>query len=143
MKVFNSTSDNIFGYDIATLFINKNSFHGYLSKSPIEPKIISKYNYIPAKDESKKPFRAHWMISESKLFLGYVNGIINGVRFYTREIVPEFPNNDILYFYDAFSGELNFEVMEIENKVNYSLIEIFDNLLLTFDKGILIKTIKK
>jgi hypothetical protein len=137
---FIRTWDDIFGYDIASLHINDEVYSGYFDKSPIEARLIKKFNYFPVDEEFNKPYRAHWLIFESKLELGYVNGIINGVKFYTTEIVPEFPNEGILFHYEEFSGLLKFSIQKRDNKVLTSgEIDDFDVIKLSFENGMLIK----
>lgn len=140
---FINTFDDIYGYDIATLYVDDVKLFGYLNISPIQERIISKFNYKPADAEIKKPFKAHWMIYESELLLGFVNGVLNGKRLFTSDIVPEFPDTEILFHYIEFSGVIDFVIKEIET----SSITDFENyncdvLRLTFSKGILLSAEK-
>ena len=98
--------DDIFGYDLPSFWINEDHYHGFLEKSPIEDRLVSSFNYKPIDDESKKPYQAYWMISEFELLLGYVNGVINEKTLYTDDIVPEFPNDEVLFHYCEYSGQL-------------------------------------
>jgi hypothetical protein len=135
---FINTWDDIFGFDIASIHINNNCYHGYIERSPIEDRLVTNFNYVPVVDESKKPFMAHWMIFESKISLLYCNGIINEKRFYTTDIFPEYPDDDLLYY--NFSGILKFSIQQKETLGIADDFINFDNLLLTFKNGILLKT---
>jgi hypothetical protein len=138
---FINTWDDVFGFDIASIYINNNCYHGYIERSPIEDRLVTNFNYVPVADESKKPYRAHWMISESKLLLGYVNGYFNSKHFHTTIIVPEFPDDNILYLYN-FSGTLKFSIKKSEiSDVTDSFI-LCNCLLLSFKNGILSKTVE-
>ena len=137
---FIRTWDDIFGYDIASLHINDDVYHGYFNKSPIEARLIKNLNYCPVDQEFNKPYRAHWLIFESKLELGYVNGIINGVRLYTTEIVPEYPSEYILFHYQEFSGLLEFSIQKRDKQVlTNGEIDAFDIIMLSFENGMLTK----
>lgn len=137
---FTRTWDDIFGYDIASLHINDEVYHGYFDKSPIEARLIKKFNYLTVDEEFNKPYRAHWLIYESKLELGYVNGIINGVRLYTTEIVPEYPSEYILFHYQEFSGLLEFSIQKRDKQVlTNGKIDAFDIIMLSFENGMLTK----
>jgi len=136
---FIRTFDDIFGYDIAGLFINGDGYHGYFDKSPIEARLVKNFNYIHSDENSRKPYRAHWLISDSKLLLCYVNGIINGLRFYSTEIVPEYPDDDLFHFQE-FSGLLKLSIKDRDKKVSTDgTIDDFDTVMLFVDKGIIIK----
>lgn len=136
---FTKTFDDIFGYDIAGLYIKDDGYHGYFDKSPIEARLIKKFNYLPYADESNKPYRAHWLISDSKLLLGYVNGIINGLKLSSLEIVPEYPNED-LFHYEEFSGLLKFSIKIRDKQVETNgIIDDFDTAMLSFENGMLTK----
>lgn len=134
--------NDMFGYDIAALHIDDVCFHGYFEKSPIENRLIANFNYVPLEDNSKKPYRAHWMIYESKLLLGYVNGEINGLRFNTVDVVPEFQDDDLLFTYYEYSGNLKFSIQqnEVSAKTNKFMKRNFNTLILSFENGILLKT---
>lgn len=134
------TFDDKFGNDIASYWKNGDCYHGYLKKSPIEDRLVSKFNYTPIDDEAKKPYKAHWMISESKLWLGYVNGVINCNVLYTDDIVPEFPDDEVLYHYCEYSGTLTFNIQgrDISSETKNEIFSC-DFLELTFKNGILMK----
>jgi hypothetical protein len=137
---FTRTFDDIFGYDIASLHINDEVYHGYFDKSPIEGRLIKKFNYLPVDEEFNKPYRAHWLIFESKLELCYVNGIINGVKLYTTEIVPEYPSEYILFHYQEFSGLLEFSIQKSDKHVlKNGEIDALDTIMLSFENGMLTK----
>ena len=132
--------EDTMGYDLASYFINDNHYHGYFEKSPIEYRLVAKFNYSPIEDESQKPYKAQWMIYESKLLLGYVNGVINGTIFYTNDIVPEFPDDEILYHYLEYNGSLKFCIQgkEISSETKNEIISC-NFLELTFKDGVLMK----
>jgi hypothetical protein len=134
---FTNTFDDIYGPDILSLKINNIDFYGYLDKSPIEEKLLSNFNYILVVDESKKPFRAHWMIYESKLFLLYCNGIINDKHLYTTDIFPDYPDTDLLLY--NFTGILKFSIQQKEISGITDNFKKCDDLLITFENGILLK----
>lgn len=138
--------DDVFGHDLASIFIDDdNSFDGYFEKSPIEERLVANFNYTPIEDESKKPYKAHWMISESRLQVGYVNGVINGKRLYTTDIIPEFPDDELLFLYHYFSGVLKLIIQKREISANASnfINDNCNSLLLTFKNGILLTIQKK
>lgn len=128
--------EDTIGYDHASFWINDDHYYGYIEKSPIEDRLVSRFNYTPINDKSKKTYRAHWMISEDKLWLGYVNGVIDGKVLYTDDIVPEYPGDEVLYHYCEYSGILKFSIQgrdiskETKNKIFYC-----DFLELTFKNG--------
>jgi len=132
--------DDIFGYDLASFWINDDHYHGYLEKSPIEDRLVSKFNYIPINNEAKKPYKAHWMIHESKLLLGYVNGVIDGKELYTDDIVPEYPDDEVLYHYCEYNGILKFCIQgkEISRETKNKIFSC-DFLELTFKDGVLLR----
>jgi hypothetical protein len=138
-KSFINVFDEIFGLDIFSFHFNEHEVVGYLYESPIQERIISKFNYKPSYSSiDKKPYRAHWMIHDSKLLLGYVNGIIEGVRFYTDDIVPEFLDEDILCHYHWFTGHLKLNIQQKNISTAFDSFLINETkLLLTFEKGYL------
>jgi len=139
-KDFTFKFDEISGFDIASFHFNEQKIVGYFDKSPIEERIISKFKYEPDNSNTVKPFRAHWMIDNSKLLLGYVNGVINGTRLFTTDIVPEFAGDEILHHYYWYSGELKLYIQQQNtDSVFDSYIIKKNELLLTFKNGILIK----
>jgi len=143
-KDFIKTFDDIFGYDIASIHINDVEYFGYFEKSPIEDRLVSKFNYIPILDESKKTYRAHWLVSDLTLMLGYVNGLINGQRLFTLDIIPDFSDNELLHDFYEFSGFINFFILGIETSdSNMNSIDNIDILELIFKNGMLIKVIEK
>jgi hypothetical protein len=139
---YTNSYDGIFGNDHACLHINDNVFNGYFEKSPIEEKLITSFNYTPIADGFHKPYKASWMVYESKLLLGYVNGLINGQRLYTTDIIPEFPDDEILFLYHYFSGVLKLTIQQKEILPNASnfINQNCNSLLLTFKNGILLTT---
>ena len=129
------------GLDISTANIHGVDYYGYFNHSPLEDRLKKNFNYRPVKDPAKKTYMAHWMVCNTQLLLGYVNGIINGKRFYTTDIIPEFPEAEILHFYTDFSGTIKFY---IPRKKPRTLLEYFlkkhcDTMSLSFESGILIK----
>jgi len=98
------------GYDALTLFHNNEVYSGLINTSPIQNRLVAKHNYIPFEDETLKPFKAIWMIEDSKLLLGCVNGIFNDKVYFTLDLVPEYPDNTIEFHYAKFSGEIKFTV---------------------------------
>ena len=136
---FINTFDDICGYDVASIQLNEVTFYGQLTKSPLQERIMTELNYIPVLEEIKKPFKAHWMVYESKLLLGYINGIFNEKRFYTTDVVPEFPDNELLFHYTKYSGILTFIICEIEiSDITFLGINNFDILKLEFENGVLL-----
>jgi hypothetical protein len=102
---------DIHGLDMVAFYLNDESVVGYLDKSPIEEKIISKFNYVP-NNNAIKPYRAHWMVYDSELLLGYVNGIIDGKRFYSRDVLEECGKDEILHHYHYYSGQLKLNIQQ-------------------------------
>ncbi len=136
---FIRTFDDFFGYDIAGLLINDEGYYGYFDISPIEARLIKNFNYLPDNEEFNKPFRAHWLISDSKLLLCYVNGVINGLKLNSTEIVPEYPNEDLFHFQE-FSGMLKFSVKNRDKQVaTNGIIGDFEIVMLSIEKGIITK----
>lgn len=130
--------DDIFGLDMVSFYYNEQSIVGYFDKSPIEDKIISIFNYAP-NENGIKPYRAHWMISDSQLLLGYVNGIINGKRFYSIDVLEECGKDEILHHYHYYSGQLILNIQQSNIPSAFSPFLINQNeLLLTFEKGVLV-----
>lgn len=112
MEKADSTYDDnemqyISGPDLFGLEFDNIGYDGYIDRSPVEKRLIESFKYNPDYTNEEKPYKAHWMISESKLYLGYVNGFINGKRLYTMDIFPEV-GEDILHFFHYFSGDLIF-----------------------------------
>ncbi len=143
-KDFIKTFDDIFGYDIASVHINDVGYFGYFEKSPIEDRLVSKFNYLPTDDEANKTYRATWMVSDFTLMLGYVNGVINGQRLFSLDIVSDLPDDELLHNYYEFSGEVNFVILSIEtSNPNMNSIDNIDILELTFENGILINVLEK
>ena len=136
------TNETIFGYDVATLYLNDIVYSGNFDKSPIQDRIFSKFNYVFA-DESKKGYKAHWMILDSELLLGHVNAQIKNQRLYFYDIFPDFSDEEILHHFDEFSGSVGFIIQEIEApESSFDSINNFDFLELTFQNGILIKVVQ-
>lgn len=108
------TINEISGLDLVSFYIGDEDVVGYFETSPVEQRIIKVLDYKPVADNTQKPYRAHWMISDSKLYLGYVNGIVNGKRFYTTDVVSDFPDDDILHFFSEFSGKVKLIVQQRE-----------------------------
>jgi hypothetical protein len=128
--------DEIFGLDIISFEIGDEKIVGYFSNSPIEERLVKMYNYIP--EISNKPYRAHWLVEDSKLLLMYINGIINGVRLYTTEIVPEYPDDTVFFLYSQFSGQLKIDIkQEVIHPIFVPYLISERELLLTFENGIL------
>ena len=128
--------DEIFGLDIVFFEIGDEQIVGYFTHSPIEERLVKMHNYVP--DISHKPYRAHWLVGDSKLLLMNVNGIINGNRLYTDDIVPEYPDDTVFFLYSMFSGSLKIDVRQ-ENiyPVFTPYLISKSELLLTFENGIL------
>lgn len=80
--------DEINGPDVLSYHYESLSYIGIIDKSPIEERLIQNFHYKEVYNNYTKPYRAHWMLSESKLLLGYCNGIINEKRLYTNDIFP-------------------------------------------------------
>jgi len=131
--------DEIKGPDIFTLEYNSVSYFGFIDRSPIEPRLIENFDYLAVNTNYTKPFRAHWLLSDSKLLLMYCNGIINKRRLYTTDIFPEFAGNDIFHSFYFYTGDLVFHPITF----NTNVVEKFEykeqNMLLKINKGILIK----
>lgn len=129
--------DEIKGPDILSLKYETVSYFGYIDRSPIEQRLIEKFHFQGIYSNYTKPYRAHWMLSESKLLLGYCNGILNGKRLYTTDIFPEFAGDEIMHFFHFYSGNLlfhpiTFDTTEVE-KIEYK----GKNILLRIENGIL------
>lgn len=136
---FVNTYDDIQGDDLATFHYNELTFYGKFTESPIESRLISKYNYRPVLPGEEEPYRAHWMVFEARLFLGYVNGVFDHRRYYTNEIVPEFPDSGLLYPYREYCGTLCFLISKIEAPDNTDLDKyVCDVLRLKIEKGVLL-----
>lgn len=130
--------DEIKGPDIFTLDYDETSYFGFIDRSPIEQRLIDNFHYKNIYTNYTKPYRAHWILTEMKLRLGYCNGIINGKRLYTTDIFPEFAGEEMLHFFHFFSGDLlfhpiTFDTSEVE-RIEYK----GKNILLNVENGILI-----
>lgn len=130
--------DEIKGPDIFTLDYEEISYFGFIDKSPIEKRLIDNFNYKNIYNNYSKPYRAHWMLTEMKLRLGYCNGIINGKRLYTTDIFPEFAGDDILHFFHFFSGDLLFHPITLDTTEVEKIEYKGKNILLHIENGILI-----
>lgn len=49
-----------------------------------------------------------------KALLTRVNSKYNGIRHHTNDLVPEFPRNELFYYYKKFKGIILFKVQSIE-----------------------------
>jgi hypothetical protein len=128
------------GYDALTLYHNNEIYSGLINTSPIQNRLVSKHNYIPFEDETLKPFKAIWMIEDSKLLLGCVNGNFNDKDYFTLDIVPEYPNNTVEFHYTEFNGEIKFAVQchEFGSFTNKFKNGKYQYLMLTIENGILL-----
>lgn len=144
---FIETHDDIFGNDIISIILPQFTYHGYLTKSPLEERLMSELNYLPVADETKKPFKANWMVSDSELLLLYVNGLFNEKRLYTYDLVPDYPDTDLFHFTD-YNGSLTLIVCGIEvedeyiDTINFESINA-DILHIKFEKGMLVNIEKE
>ena len=132
--------DEIFGLDIISFSIGDEQIFGYLSTSPLEQRVLTKFNYqFVYTNVAKKSYKAHWAIFDSELLLMYVNGIINGVRLYTNDFVPEYPDDVVFFCYHWFSGQLKIDIQQTRTNPIFKPYCISENeLLITFEKGILV-----
>lgn len=132
--------DEISGPDILSLDLDNFTYFGYIDKSPIEERLCKSFNYQQIHNIYNKPYKVHWIIIESKLMLGYANGIINGVRLYTNDIFPELHEDIGLAFFHYFSGQIILYPKVIEKSeieiTSYKIEKIF----LDFQNGVLVKT---
>jgi hypothetical protein len=115
---FINTFDDKKGPDILSFDYENISYCGFISSSPVESRLIEKFGYLNLHDNYTKPYRAHWMIYNSKLMLLYCNGIINNRRLYTNDMFPEFRNVETFAFFSMYTGRLLFY------PVNYSINKI-------------------
>ncbi len=126
------------GPDTLSLQYDTISYFGIINKSPVEQRLIGSFNYRTIYTNFSKPYKAHWIISESKLFLGFVNGVINGKRLFTTDIFPEFAGQTLLHFFYFFSGQLEFYSRDLTTSQVENLNWNRESLLLNIKKGILI-----
>jgi hypothetical protein len=131
--------DEIKGPDIFSLYYDAVSYFGFIDKSPIRQRLIDNFRYKDIHTNYTKPYRAHWMLTDSKLLLGYCNGIINGERLYTTDIFPEFAGNDILHFFHYFSGSLQFYPVTFDTSQVEKIKYKGKNMFLKIENGILSK----
>lgn len=133
--------DEIWGPDIFYLVLDDISYFGYLEKSPASQRLIDSFQYQDTYSNYDKPYRAHWLISDSKLLLCYVNGVINGRKLNTDDIFPEYSNVNIgLPFFNSFSGKLLFYPIQFDTKLVDRVKYKGNNIILHIEKGLLIKT---
>jgi hypothetical protein len=138
---FIKSFDEIEGPDIFYLTIDDISYFGYIDKSPASQRLVDAFQYKDTYSNFDKPYRAHWLISDSKLLLGYVNGVINGRKLNTDDIFPEYANVDKgLLFFDSFSGILLFYPIEFDTKLIDRVKYKGNNIILHIENGLLIKT---
>ena len=140
-KDFLSDYDEICGSDIVFFELGEEKIVGYFDNSPIEQRLITKFNYKPDNTNvTQKPYRAIWIIQDSKLTLMYVNGIINGVLLYTLDIIPEYPDDTVFFHYHLYSGQLSISIQQTNiPPIFASYLINGSELLLTFEKGILLQ----
>lgn len=128
--------NEITGYDSISIYIDDKSVSGFFLVSPLANRLNSFFNINSDQGEANKPYKAAWMIHESKLFLGYVNGIKGDMRFYTTDLIPEFPDEELLYLYSDFSGIL---IMQTEQHIFPVIFEELTNnkknISITIEKG--------
>jgi hypothetical protein len=115
---FINTFDDKKGPDILSFDYENFSYCGFIDSSPVESRLIENFGYLNLHDNYTKPYRAHWMIYNSKLMLLYCNGIINNRRLYTNDMFPEFRNVETFAFFSMYTGRLLFY------PVNYSINKI-------------------
>jgi hypothetical protein len=135
------------GYDFASIQDEDVVVYGHFLESPIEERLIGMFNYVPVYDNSTKPYQAHWMISENKLFLFYVNATINGKELTTYDIVPEHiggeEENPFTYSNNC-DDSITFIIDKIENPgYSSSIYNVGDVLMLSFSEGTLTSYRKK
>jgi hypothetical protein len=133
--------DSKTGFDSCHLSLSHFSYSGFLLKSPLDEYMLKKFNIRPARDPKEKPFKASWMISNRKLELGFLNGILNGKTMFTSDIYPDLSDEELLHPI-TFNGFVDFIVLKsssntIRDKQDFRFP--LDHLKLTFSGGILIK----
>ena len=141
------THDDIFGNDIISIILPQFTYHGYLTKSPLEERLMSELNYLPVADETKKPFKANWMVFDSELLLLYVNGVFNEKHLHTYDLVPDCPDTDLFHFTD-YNGSLTLIVCIIQLEDEYIDTTNFESinadiLHIKFEKGMLVNIEKE
>lgn len=133
--------DSITGFDACGLFSEFFIYHGFFLQSPLDAYMLKKFGVQPTTDPLKKPFMARWMISNRKLKMGYVNGIINGKKMYTNDIYPNLPDDELLHPI-RFNGTLDFIVLD-SNSATLDKTPCFsfpnDHFKLTFSGGVMIR----
>lgn len=133
----NHQFEPITGYDKVTFHLNDDiAYYGYFKESPLRERLLPTYTELAIKDEIHKHYRAHWMIMYNELLLGYVNGMFEGKKLYTGDIVPEFSGDELLHHLTSFTGTLKFVIEKIEYKTRIES-EYFnsDTLNLHFKEG--------
>lgn len=131
--------DDITGPDILTLEFENIAYFGYIDKSPIEARLIECFSYRKTHTNYTKPYKAHWLISESKLLLLYCNGIVNGEKLYTTDMFPEFAGDDFFHFFNSFSGKLKFYSKQIQTPQAETISHKNVCIFLNFKDGVLIE----
>lgn len=98
--------------DTAFVCIGEREYHGEFNTSPFYARFLSIYNKSNCTENSYKPYHAHWIISDNKLLLTFVNGIVDKLELFTSDFIEEYPENDLMH-YKEYSGEIIFSA-EIE-----------------------------
>ncbi len=129
--------NSIFGPDMLSLWLDNISYDGYIDKSPAEERLINSFSYKNTYSIYDKPFRAHWVISDSKLLLGYVNGIINEKTLYSYDIFPELSGEELLEFFQYYTGELTFYPKTFDTSIVKNITYKGPNIQLHLKSGIL------
>lgn len=131
---------DVIGYDLASIYLEDNiSIHGYLLESPLEERMVRMFKYEPVEVNANKPYQAHWMITDNKLCLLYVNARLNGEFLFTDDIVPEYEDDEetCLHHFNTMTGELIFFVEEIQMNTIKLPFGIGDKIKLDLVEGIL------
>jgi hypothetical protein len=132
--------DRIDGPDVVSLSFLGYPLWGYFDKSPLEEKIIKTFDYQPIKNNQNKPYKALFHVEDNKLNLLFVNGKIGEKRFYTLDLIPDFPDDNFLYFCEFYSGKLHLVIQQgIIPPVFNRFLTNQNYLILTFRNGILVE----
>lgn len=134
------TINDTTGYDLASFILNDNvTYHGFFKFSPLKERLEASFNELKSIDESLKPYKACWMIDDSRLLLGFVNGVFNDKMFYTTDLIKEFPDNELLFHYSDFDGPAKLVVQTIEVEDSKKEHINCDFIILRFRKGIAVE----
>lgn len=136
---FRSNFDSIVGQDQIFFHIGEFILQGYILVSPLAEKLDPIFNYDIDDKDDIKPYKAQWVIIDSRLYIDYAHGIKLGDVLHSKDLIPEYCGESKSNFYNEFSGDL---VMTLEHSYYppeiKRIIRDSKHLRITFDKGVLV-----